>query len=542
MLQLFRTLSIICLVFLFQSLPAQMYQEQYKLTPTDRDTFDFFGGHLATDGAFVAVGATATDEDAAGTNFLNNAGGAYIFEYNAGSSSWTEQQKLVASDRSAGDELGYRVALSGSVAVATSFRNQLDENGANAMQDAGAAYVFERQADGSWAELQKLVASDRAPVDRLGRGLAISGDQTILIGAPEEDPEVDGAPAVNAAGAVYVFVKNASNQWDEHQKLVASDRAAGDNFGYSVAADGDFAVVGAFAKDRISGGELYTVAGAAYFFERQANGEWTEVQKVQSPDPAEQAFFGHRVALKGDYAVVAADEESVFQAGGTVIGQAGAVYIYRREDNGTWVFVDRLTAPDPDSKDHFGFSVDIDWPKLLVGAYQDDEDANEENPLDRAGAAFIFEANEQGEWEWSQKLSASDRAMSDFYGRSVAIAGGQLLVGSFRTAQTGGGGASLNGAGGVYVYEAMPIQTLEATKILHSNIFPNPTSSGLRVELSKQYPSVEASLFTVEGKLVYQQVFQNTSLLDLSLPEQAGTYWLHLSTKDSAVIRKVTKF
>jgi hypothetical protein len=532
--------GIFSLVFAFQMLSAQTYQESIKLTPSDRDTFDFFSGHLATDGAFAIVGAVGTDENAAGTNFLDNAGGAYLFEYNPADGSWTERQKLIASDRSAGDELGYRVAVSGAIAVATSFRNRLDENGANPMQDAGAAYIFERQPNGNWAELQKLVPADRAPVDRFGRGLAITEGHTIFVGAPDEDPEVNGSPAVSGAGAVYVFEKNPENQWTEQQKLVASDLTTGDNFGYAVAVDGDVALVGAFGKDRTEGGEFYNVAGAAYFFERQSDGEWLQTQKVESPEPVAEAFFGHEVALKGDYAVIAADEESVFEGGGAEITQAGAVYVYHRDGNGLWTFEGRLTAPDPDVKDHFGFSVAIEWPMLLIGAYQDEEDANEENALNQAGAAFIFESSEDGEWEWVQKLAASDRATSDFYGRSVAIAGEQLLVGSFRTAFAGTGAAALNGAGGVYIYNPMTTHTLEAA-LIRAEVFPNPTSGAIRVVLPNLHSSVEASILTIDGRPIADHMFQYTQTLDFSLPGPAGIYLLRLASEDGAATWRLIK-
>lgn len=540
MLQRIYLPGIFCLVFALQTLSAQTYQESFKLTPSDRDTFDFFSGHLDTDGAFAIVGAVGTDENAAGTNFLNNAGGAYLFEYNPADGSWTERQKLVASDRSAGDELGYRVAVSGAIAVATSFRNQLDENGANPMQDAGAAYVFERQPNGNWAELQKLVPADRSPVDRFGRGLAIAEDHTLFVGAPDEDPEVNGSPAVPGAGAVYVFEKNAENQWVEQQKLVASDLAASDNFGYTVAVDGDIALVGAFGKDRTEGGEFYNVAGAAYVFERQSDGEWLQTQKIEAPEPVAEAFFGHEVALKGDYAVIAADEENVVGPGGAVVTQGGAVYVYHRNGNGPWTFEERLTAPDPDVKDHFGFSVAIDWPRLLIGAYQDQEDANEENALTQAGAAFVFEATDNGEWEWGQKLAASDRATSDFYGRSVAIAGEQLLVGSFRTALGGTGTAALNGAGGVYVYEPISTTTLEAA-FLGTEVFPNPTSGAIRVVLPNLQSSVEASILTIDGRPIADHRFQQTQTLDLSLQGPSGIYLLRLTTKDAAATWRLVK-
>ena len=120
--------------------------------------------------------------------------------------------------------------------------------------DAGSAYVFVRSAD-AWTEQQKLTASDAAAGDLFGYSVAVSGD-TVVAGAP-----VDDSPAGTYTGSAYVFVRSAAT-WTQQQKLTASDAASDDRFGASVAVSGDTVMAGAITDDTSAGED----AGSAYVF------------------------------------------------------------------------------------------------------------------------------------------------------------------------------------------------------------------------------------------------------------------------------------
>ena len=147
---------------------------------------------------------------------------------------WSEQQKLTASDAAWNDDFGTSVALSGDTAVVGA---PFDDDAGSA---SGSAYVFVRSGT-RWSQQQKLTASDAAPNDDFGLAVALSGD-TAVVGAIGDDD------AGRVSGAAYVFVRSGT-RWSEQQKLTASDAAAGIRFGNSVAVSGDTAVVGAYADD-----------------------------------------------------------------------------------------------------------------------------------------------------------------------------------------------------------------------------------------------------------------------------------------------------
>ncbi len=341
----------------------------------------------------------------------DDAGAAYIFERNEGGpDNWREVKKLTASDAQAGDEFGISVAVSGDTVVVGAYRT--DAGG----DDAGAAYIFERNEGGAdnWGEVAKLVATDAQAGDLFGSSVAIVGD-AVVVGAASDDAAGPGA------GAAYVFERGqgGADSWGEVKKLTASDAQAGDEFGWSVAVSGDTVVVGAVSED--TGGD---VAGATYVFERDEGGagNWGEVKKLTaSTDARAYLGFGWSVAVSGDTAVVGAN---------------GAAYVFSRDQGGAsnWGQVAKLTAPDGRQ---FGSSVAVNDDTAVVGA-------------DRVGTAHIFRRDQGGTDNWGQAAwlpcSGCYHFAGFFFGWSVALSGDSVVVG----APFGDGSRGTSGAAYVY--------------------------------------------------------------------------------------------
>src|SRR5439155_580953 len=153
---------------------------------------------------------------------------------------WTQEAKLTASDGAAGDNFGYSVAMDGDTAVVGS-RSDDTPGG----QNAGSAYVFVRTGT-IWTQQAKLTASDGAAFDLFGQSVAVSGN-TDVVGASADD-----TPAGDDAGSAYVFVRTGTT-WTQRVHLLATDGAATDEFGVSVAVSGDTALVGAYRDDTAAG-------------------------------------------------------------------------------------------------------------------------------------------------------------------------------------------------------------------------------------------------------------------------------------------------
>ena len=425
---------------------AQNWNEIIKTVASDRGAGDWFGYSVAISGDYAVVGATRENEDTIGGNTLNGAGSAYIFKNNAGS--WSQVQKIVASDRGTDDRFGFSVAISGDYAIVGAYTEDEDTTGGNTLRNAGSAYIFKNNA-GTWSQVQKLVASDRGADDQFGVSVAISGDVAI-VGASGESEDTTGSNTLVGAGSAYIF-KNDSGSWTEAQKIVASDRGANDIFGVSVAISGDHTIVGAHLEDEdTTGGNTLFWAGSAYIFKNNA-GTWSEVQKLVASDRGAADLFGTSVAISGDYAIVGARSEDEDTTGGNTLNGSGSAYIFKN-NAGSWSQVQKLVASDRGAVDAFGYSVAISGDYAIVGANQEDEDTTGGNTLSNAGSTYIFK-NDSGSWSEVQKTVASDRGASDRFGNSVAISGDYAIVGALEEDHDTTGGNTLSNAGSAYIFK-----------------------------------------------------------------------------------------
>jgi hypothetical protein len=217
-----------------------------------------------------------------------------------------------------------------------------------------------------------------------------------------------------------------SNTYQTVQKLLSSDLEANDRFGYAVAmnSDGTKFIVGAFVKDDDVGN--IADAGAAYIY--TYNGSSWDEQKLMSPDIEASARFGWSVSMNSDGTKVIVGA-SFNDEGAT---STGAAYIFTYS-GGSWDAGTKIVALDKEQEDYFGYSVAMsgDGNKVIVGAYLEDDDLNDQNSRSNAGSAYIY-TYDGSNWDTGTKIIASDRAVDDIFGRSVAINsnGTKVIVGA----------------------------------------------------------------------------------------------------------------
>ncbi|MFO0755338.1 MAG: hypothetical protein U0359_02530 [Byssovorax sp.] len=312
---------------------AGVWTPEVKLTALESAGIATFGFSVAIEGDTALIGAPY---ETIGANEFQ--GAAYVFTRANGV--WAEQQRITAAEGTTNDQLGSAVALSGDTAIAGSLYHEVGQ---------GAAYVFTR-TNGTWTEQQELTAPDGAHNDFFGASLALDGD-TALVSAYNDDIDADVD-----RGSVYFFTR-ANGTWGKGERLTASDGKAGDRFGFSVALDGDTALIGASFDD--VGGSAKQ--GSAYLFTRSGQ-VWTEGQHLTASDGTAGDQFGGSVALSGDAALVGA---SLVDLGGNE--DLGAAYVFRL-GNGAWTEEQRLIAGDGTFQDRFGMSVALSAGTALIGA------------------------------------------------------------------------------------------------------------------------------------------------------------------------------
>ncbi|MEP4548298.1 MAG: FG-GAP repeat protein [Saccharospirillum sp.] len=313
-----------------------------------------------------------------------------------------------------------------------------------------------------------------------GTAVSLSADgNTLAVGAPQARAFSDGSG--DKVGIIYVFTKTGPGQWTEQQRLPASTRGSGDNFGValSLSADGNTLAVGASNEDSdadgIGGDETNNDAGnagAAYVFTR-AEGVWSEPTYIKANNSDANDNFGESIDLNdaGTVLVVgAAGERSDAQV---INGQqnnnatnVGAVYVFTH-DGDTWQQQAYIKASDAVGDEFFGrsISVDSEGTTLAVGAFFEDSSETGVNGdafdigANKSGAAYIFEYDGV---DWTQQafIKASNTETQDRFGDSVSLSGdGNTLAVGTRfedSAVTGVDGDQSNneapGAGAVYVF------------------------------------------------------------------------------------------
>jgi hypothetical protein len=269
------------------------WTEQQKLTPTDGIYGGQFGVSVALEGDTAFIGANRDDDNG------NFSGSVYVFTRSG--TTWTQQQKLNASDGAAQDRFGLCVSLDGDTAL-------ISAGGDNTY--AGSAYIFTRTGT-TWTEQQKITASDGAANDVFGNFVWLDGS-TALIGAPNDDD--NGADS----GSAYVFIRD-GNTWVQQAKLLPSDGAAGDSFSvWAVSLDGDTALIGANGDD-----DYGFATGSAYVFIRTGT-TWTQQAKLVALDGTANDYFGCSVSLSGDTAFIGSYQDD------NNGGNSGSAYVFTR--------------------------------------------------------------------------------------------------------------------------------------------------------------------------------------------------------------------
>jgi hypothetical protein len=353
---------------------------------------------------------------------------------NSLSGRFSQKQKITPNPLVGSTGFGNSVAIDGdTMVVGASGYDTTPTTGIN----IGTAYVFVRN-NGVWTQQARLSAADGAAGDEFGFSVAISGE-TIVVGSYRND-----ALGTNS-GAAYVFIRSGTT-WTQQQKLTAADGAGSDEFGVSVAIGGETIAVGAHHADLPSGGGD---AGAVYIFNRSGT-VWSQGQKL-IPNGAVLFgdFLGASVAIGGDTLVAGAsgDQEPSRTNRGTV-------YVYTRSGN-TWTQAQKLVVPDSQPSTQLGSSVAIDGDTLISGALGDTPNTSQPNH----GAAYIF-TRSLGSWSLQQRLTASDGAMSDFFGWSVAVRGDTAIVGARFDDTTSG-----TDAGSAYVFTRSGANWTERQKL-----------------------------------------------------------------------------
>ena len=513
--------NIQAILLILQFIPTPFFAQDWtysaKLVASDREIEDRFGV-VAIDGNYAVVGAYNEDHDANGNNEMTDAGAAYIFEIDS-NGDWTEVQKIVASDRSNGDAFGLRVAVNNDRIIVSSPLDWEDENGQNPLPLAGSAYIFERDVNGTWIEVQKIVAHDRVVGHAFGASVDIENDISIVGTAGDNE-------------GAYVFERDGNGIWIEIQKLVPIGAVALNDFGYGSGISGDYIIVGApFENFDENGANSLPTSGAAYIYKKDVNGNWNQVQKIVASDRDEYDRFASKVAVYNDYAIFGAYTEDDDENGANFKDAAGSAYIFKRDVNGVWTETQKVVASDRDTEDRFGLSVSIGSRFAVVGAFNEDHDIFGLDFKSNSGSAYIYEKDSNESWNEVHKITSPIREDEDLFGVHVAIDNSTILIGSTGEDEDEFETNTALDAGSVYVFEFDGIlNNVESNFEKQIKVYPNPTSKDLTINLGQTYDLIKLTITNVLGESLEIRNFKNTDVINFELDKASGIYFMNVST------------
>jgi|GEM_PF-5247716 len=440
--------------------------EVTKHLASDAEERDRFGHEVSLDGDTLVVGTSASTD---------TRDAAYIFQRDSGDLDWREVARLTAPDALENQRFGTAVSVSGDIVVVGAYSS--DDLGS----EAGKVYIFKRDPGGlsNWGLVAKLFPDDGDFGHQFGWSVDLDAD-TLIVGAPCYKCDE------GQLGSTYVFERNLGgpDAWGRRAKLTTPPTAM--SLGWSVAIQGDTAVVGAFSA------EYY---GRAYIYERHAGGAdgWGLAKELSGGDHSED--FGRVVDIDQDTIAV----------GGDRYYQHKVAHVFERDSGGPgqWGETATLRTNSGCSLLDFAQSVQVLEDTIVVG----------EHPNIWAfcdGFVHVFERHAGGVDQWSRILRVSAFDGGDnrkAFGSGVAFDGAHLFAGDFGSDEECPDETHCN-SGAIYAYRLFdcdlrldlerdavhPGDALEFSVGLHHNRFKTVSVSfDFRVEDASGQPVIERS-------------------------------------------------
>ncbi|MEI8025150.1 MAG: hypothetical protein WCI18_02265 [Pseudomonadota bacterium] len=400
---------------------------------------NYFGNEVSLSGDTLAVAAyqEGSQQTTITTGITNNtangaltSGAAYIFKRTSGN--WSQEAFIKPNNSESQDFFGQSISLSGNTLLVGATQEDSSESTItqtalttnNSYAQSGAAYLFSRMGT-IWTQDAYIKASNVGADDYFGEPVAISGD-TIAIGAWNEASSQNTisnttAPAspdnsATGSGAVYIYRKDAVNQWRQEAYIKASNAEQNDNFSSSLSLSGNMLAVGSPMESSnlttISFGTAFTTnnsspgSGAVYMFNRSGS-VWSQQAYIKASNNRTNNRFGDQLSLSGSTLAVGVMLDDSNQTTITYgppastnlnMSESGATFLYKYI-SGSWYEKNYIKPANTHNADNFGFSISLSGDSLAVGAPQESSNqttiTNGSQPspnisLPNSGATYIY--------------------------------------------------------------------------------------------------------------------------------------------------------
>ncbi|WP_028974964.1 InlB B-repeat-containing protein [Spirochaeta cellobiosiphila] len=242
--------------YIYERTGVNNWGNEKVLKASDGAKEDEFGYCVSIDGDSAAIGTGWAEA---------------VYVYKKGDNGWSNpSETIIGSSTELRIQFGKAISLDAdTIAI-----------GAYSKNYRGVVYVYKRAGDNSWGNRTELSAPDLNYNKNFGISVALDGDYLVI---GDTNLKIMNN---SAQGGAYVYQRMSGNSWGNIKNLIASDGRAGDEFG-TVAISGDTILVGA---QKVTIGEN-TFQGAVYMFSRTESNNWNAVSKLTDPSGAMDEYF-----------------------------------------------------------------------------------------------------------------------------------------------------------------------------------------------------------------------------------------------------------
>ncbi len=295
---------------------------------------------------------------------------------------------------------------------------------------------------------EKLLAPDGELNDRFGWAVDVQGD--VLVGGDI----FDNTDPLLSTGAAYIFRKDSNGNFNFEQKLKAPFLSASDNYAREVKINGDFIAIGAtrykFANSS-NGFPIVDSAGAVFLYKHNPSTNlWDLVNQIFAPTRVSNRLFGQRIIITNTQLFITEIEHryTSFNA-----SRAGKIHVYDYDSNGNVTYNQGIDNPEPTTNDFFGAEIALSGNTLAAGTYGERLDENGTNPLNSAGAVYVFEKDGTGIYNFQQKIVPNTRVMFSSFGGGLDLNNDTLVVGAVNENRVQPGTTNTADCGIAYVFK-----------------------------------------------------------------------------------------
>jgi hypothetical protein len=397
-----------------------------KLEDNVIKTANYFGSAVAINDKYIAVGAHG-DDDSKENDFMMRNGTVHLFMLKGGK--YNHIQKLEIRDKGKQDNLGYAVAMSEKfLVIGCPGRNLKDKK--TDVTGNGAVYVYIVQAKGGWLPFQEIPAPDDAGF-WFGGDVAINGNNIVV--------------GTGNSGSVFVYELNNENKWALKNTLKNETKAV--SFGNALGINSNRIFVGAEGDfDMFEGVERPNTDSVMQIMNETADGRF---ESIGVPNNAKlRDSFGIKPS---QFAAMAKPVESIEMRKKNKAG-AGEVHVYKKNEDGTFSFEEKLQPKGISADDHFGMSISVSDSVALFGAFGDKLPGKEGRNNFYAGAVYQYKLKE-GKWVEVKKITAAKRTAWMKFGFSVGVWKNEGIIGSRFEATDAKEKFPKKDAGAAYIYD-----------------------------------------------------------------------------------------